>query len=377
MKRDALTLAFALVLGAVAVGCTPDGLSAPADRAALGLDQADPASNREEDDRDEDRDRERTVTYAVIGDVPYTDSKLNGGPAFPTLIAAINADADVSRVVHVGDIKAGSALCTDAYFQGIAEQFATFTDPLVYTPGDNEWTDCHRANNGGYNPLDRLQKVRELFFPNPGYTLGAKRRIKAQAGYPENQRWEAAGVQFAMLHILGSNNGRAAWFGDRAAPNTGETAAESASREAEYLARNAANSAWLEKTFSEAREERSAGVVLFFQADMWHPEDRAAGAAFTAHQQFLERLSKLASEFGKPVLLIAGDYHNYRVDVGVPWFATYYGVAAPANVTQIIIDRSIEITRTGAPDATPIDYLKLVVDRKSPGVFSWTQVIVP
>ena len=54
----------------------------------------------------------------------------------------------------------------------IKTQFDRFADPLVYTPGDNEWTDCHRANNGSYNPLERLGKVRQLFFPHPGRTLG-------------------------------------------------------------------------------------------------------------------------------------------------------------------------------------------------------------
>ena len=145
----------------------------------------------------------------------------------------------------------------------------------------------------------RLQSARSAR-PAPGYTLGARTRIKAQKGYPENQQWEAANVQFAGLHILGSNNGRAPWFGDRAAPNTGETAAETASREQEYLARNAANIEWLVKTFEEAKEAHSAGIVLFFQADMWHPDDRAAGAEFSAHQAFVARLSQLATAFGRP-----------------------------------------------------------------------------
>ena len=376
MTRATRSAWLALAVGVFAAGCSKDAATAPTD-ANVALSRGGEDKGGRDRDRDDDRDDDRAVTYAVIGDVPYTDSKLNGRPSLPTLIAAINQDADVRRVIHVGDIKAGSALCSDSAFQDVAVQFATFTDPLVYMPGDNEWTDCHRANNGGYNPLDRLAKVHQLFFPNPGYTLGAAKRIQAQEGYPENQRWEAAGVQFAALHIIGSNNGRAPWFGDRPAPNTGETSAETASREAEYLARNAANIAWLEKTFREAREERSAGIVLFFQADMWHPEDRAAGAQFTAHQDFVARLSQLATAFApRPVLLISGDYHEYRVDAGVPWFTTYYNVPAPANVTQIIIDRSIEINRTGAPDPTPINYLKLVIDRKAPGVFSWTQVNV-
>jgi hypothetical protein len=323
------------------------------------------------DQRGEVDKQDRPVTYGVIGDVPYAPFA-DATTRFPTLISALNADPAVERVIHVGDIKAGSTVCSDSAFQAVAAQFTTFTDPLVYAIGDNEWTDCHRANNGGYNPLDRLAKIHELFFANPGFTLGGQQvRIKDQNRYPENQQWVAAGVVFSVFHIVGSNNGLAPWFGDRASP-VGETPAETASREAEVAARVAANLKWLNKTFERANEERAKGVVLFMQADMWHPEDRAAGASFTAHTSFVSRLAELATEFGGPVLIIAGDYHNYRVDVGVPWF-TLYNVTPVANITQIIVDRSIEATT----DASPIDYLRLRVDPSSATVFSWEQVLVP
>ena len=313
----------------------------------------------------------RPVTYAVIGDVPYAPFA-DAITRFPTLISAINQDPAVERVIHLGDIKAGSTVCSDAYFQTIATAFPAFSDPLVYAIGDNEWTDCHRANNGGYNPLDRLAKIRELFFANPGYTLGGLQlKIKDQKDYPENQQWAAAGVVFSVFHIIGSNNGLAPWFGDRVSP-VGETPEETASREAEVAARVATNLKWLDMTFERAQQEHAKGVVLFMQADMWHPEDRAAGALFTAHTSFVARLAQLATAFGRPVLIIAGDYHNYRVDAGVPWF-TLYGVTPVANITQIIVDRSIEATT----DASPIDYLRLRVDPSSAAVFSWEQVLVP
>lgn len=313
----------------------------------------------------------RPVTYAVIGDVPYAPFA-DATTRFPTLISAINQDTAVERVIHLGDIKAGSTVCSDAYFQTIATAFPTFSDPLVYAIGDNEWTDCHRANNGGYNPLDRLAKIRELFFANPGYTLGGLQlKIKDQKNYPENQQWAAAGVVFSVFHIIGSNNGLAPWFGDRVSP-VGETIEETASREAEVGARVVANLKWLDMTFERAQQEHAKGVVLFMQADMWHPEDRAAGALFTAHTSFVARLGQLATAFGRPVLILAGDYHSYRVDAGVPWF-TLYGVTPVANITQIIVDRSIEATT----DASPIDYLRLKVDPSSASVFSWEQVLVP
>ena len=352
MRRTVSRLPLALTFGLLTTGCSPD--TPTPTTPTLSADRG-----REIEDHDDDD--HAAVTYAVIGDVPYGTAAV---VAFPTLVGAINNDPAVSRVIHVGDIKGGSDLCSDAAFQAVANIFATFRDPLVYTIGDNDWTDCHRANNGGSNPLERLSKIRSLFFSKPGSTLGRQVKIKAQKNYPENVRWEAANVVFSAVHVIGSNNGRAAWFGDRAAPNTGETPAETASREAEWAARDAANLKWLDKTFNEASEEGAKGVVLFLQADMWHPEDRLnPSIVFDAHTGFVTRLAHLATRFGRPVLLIVGDYHNYREDIGVDWFKLY-GVEPVANITQIVVDRSIE----AATDKTPIDYLRLTVDPKSPTV---------
>jgi len=54
----------------------------------------------------------------------------------------------------------------------ISAGFSTLPIPVVYTPGENEWTDCHRANNGAYDPLERLSALRQVFFPVAGLALG-------------------------------------------------------------------------------------------------------------------------------------------------------------------------------------------------------------
>jgi len=316
------------------------------------------------------------LDIAVIGDTPY------GGAAitlFPTMVNAINADPKIREVVHVGDFKSGSELCSDARFQISADLFNMFKDPFIYAIGDNEWTDCHRANNGGFNPLDRLAKVRELFYPVPGQVLGARgKTVEAQNGFPENQLWVESRVTFSVSHILGSNNGLDKWFGDRKVNgvNVPETAAEGLARTTEVAARQAANIAWLEHTFATAKAQGSVGIVLFYQADLWHPGDRAGGATFTAHQSWVERLSQLASTFDGKILLVSGDSHDYRVDVGVPWMNTYYSVTSPANVTQLIVDRSIESPATDVGTQSVIEWVRLHVDPRSPNVFSWEQVIV-
>jgi hypothetical protein len=131
MQRTLSLLWLALALAILNAGCSQDA-TPPTDPTILADRQGDGKND--------------PVTYAVIGDVPY------GAPAltsFPTLIGAINGDPAVRRVIHIGDIKSGSTTCDDAWFNSIATDFTSFTDPLVYAIGDNEWTDCHRANNGG------------------------------------------------------------------------------------------------------------------------------------------------------------------------------------------------------------------------------------
>ena len=95
-------------------------------------------------------------TMAVYGDAPYgtTPTDTTQTLLFPGFITNVNADPDVETVVQVGDIHSGKQFCTQAYDQLIFDMWTAFQDPVVYTPGDNEWTDCHKVAQGGgaYNP---------------------------------------------------------------------------------------------------------------------------------------------------------------------------------------------------------------------------------
>jgi Calcineurin-like phosphoesterase len=95
---------------------------------------------------DQGNARKGAFTLAVFGDEPYgtvqgDHAQLDATPAF---IDSMNADPDVSTVIHLGDIHSGKQWCTQPYDQSIADLWTRFTDPLVYTPGDNEWSDCHK-----------------------------------------------------------------------------------------------------------------------------------------------------------------------------------------------------------------------------------------
>ena len=141
---------------------------------------------------------ERTFTFAVFGDYPYGAEQLK---RLPDVAAQINADPDVQLVVHLGDIKDDESDCSNAYYRQIKSDFDLFTDPLVYTFGDNEWSDCSRTTNGQHNPLERLNVVRKIFFPNPGSTLGKAETVTSQSkdGYPENVSFTREEVAFAAF----------------------------------------------------------------------------------------------------------------------------------------------------------------------------------
>jgi hypothetical protein len=305
-------------------------------------------------------------TVAVIGDIPYGAAKL---ASFPTATAQINADPDVSLVAHLGDIKNGSSLCSNDYFSKIRSLFDAFQDPFVYTPGDNEWTDCHRASNGGYVPTERLAEVRKDFFPVPGQTLGAHaRQVLTQAVDPryhdfvENTMWRQSGTIFSAVNLPGSNNDLVPWLVTR-------TATE---QQSEYKTRLDADLDWLNKTFLTAALTRAKGVAILMQADMWDTSALAPGGdGLYGFDPIVARIGLLSALFARPVLILEGDSHTYRVDhpftASDPLYPIHPlfppGLQAP-NVTRVVVDGS----------ANANDYLKLTVDPSTAGVFGWTRV---
>ena len=236
------------------------------------------------------------VTVVAFGDMPYRTADL---PAYEALLRAISAEApDVS--INVGDIKGGGP-CDEAVYLRHRSQMNSVEGPLVYTPGDNEWTDCHRSGWGDYDPRERLAVLREMFFANP-VSLGrdpiALERQSdvspAPSALVENARWRIGGVMFATAHVVGSNNGR----------RSGDAAAI-----AEYESRDAANREWIKELFELAASERSTAVVLAFQADPYLLF--GVGGGFHAT---VAAITEGAIAFGGPVLVIHGDGHVFTVD---------------------------------------------------------------
>ena len=274
-------------------------------------------------------------TLAIIGDTPYGDAQ---EAAFPQLVADVNDDPDVRAVVHLGDIKNGSSTCDDERLLRLRALYGTFDDPFLYTPGDNEWTDCHRPAAGGYVPTERLARLRALFYPETELPVATQR-----APFVENQRWSQAGVTFALVHVVGSDNGLAPWFGGA------ETPAQREERLAEVAAREAAALEWIDRAFDAAERAHARGVVIGMQADTF--------AGSTAFDRINARLEERARDFRRPVLLLQGDTHVYKTDRPLP--------GAP-NLVRVVVEGE-----------TASEWLRLTVDPRSRDVFAWSREQLP
>jgi hypothetical protein len=250
-------------------------------------------------------------SFAAVGDVPY-EPVTNGHQVYPAppyerLIAHINSDPSVEFTVHIGDIKAGNTLCEDAVYANNLAYFNSFQNPVIFTPGDNEWTDCHRANNGSLDPLERLELLRMLFFDS-NKSLGQNPipLFKDLAPYVENSVWRQRPALFVTLHQPGSNNNRNRTTGLFLDPT-----------DSEYTARNESNMALLDRVFHQGHFNPQVKLVVI--ASQANPFERFIepnqGYTVSGYGDFIERLREFVSANPeKQVLYIGGDTHTPRVD---------------------------------------------------------------
>ncbi len=272
--------------------------------------------------------------------------------------------SNLAFVVHVGDFKAGTSMpCTDELFRSRKEQFDASRHPFIYTPGDNEWTDCHNERAGKYEPIERLAKLREIFFAD-GRSLGRRKLALLGQGadpryakFRENLRWSHENILFATIHMVGDNN------------NLGRTPEQ----DAEYRERDAANLAWLKEIFDAAKREDRRAVAIFTQAnprferrfsrrtraDRWGSvPSPTTPSGFTGlpHGPQAEVVA-----FGKPVAFLHGG-HALPSAWTNPLFRT--GEEAPGDRGRQIENFPSVVESFGFPEA---HWIRVIVGSQRPG----------
>ena len=262
--------------------------------------------------------------FIVLGDMPYGDEPVIE-ERYRKLIRRVNEE-NPDFVIHLGDTKSGSTLCSDEFYYRQKVFFSIFTAPLLYTPGDNEWTDCHRSNNGGYDPLDRLKMLRKIVFDGSYFEQSALLGLQSQgtlmeefSEFIENQMWVSSGTLFLLIHVVGSNNNM-----DSGTP-LGER---------EFLRREKANKNWIDSAFDLLQEERIRDLVVVFHGDPFvdwmMPQPSLMYPGFS--EIVGNSLFELSKKTDKKILIIHGDTHQYT------WNHPFYAAGhVRGNVSRLVV----------------------------------------
>jgi hypothetical protein len=220
---------------------------------------------------------------------------------------------NLSFIVHDGDIKDQLSPCTDDRLDYVRDVFNGFAAPFVFTPGDNEWSDCS-------DPGRQLADIRRLFFPTD-QSLGQRRITVTRQSPPfiENARWTQGNVVFATVNLPGPEGTGAKGIG-AAAVN------------------------WVNQAFDQAEASGSPGLMIIWQDDPWDGPREGT---------LMDTLEDRTEAFGRPVVLVHGDTHVYRLDH--PW-------PDVPNFTRL---------ETYALEDTD-KWVRVTVDPTSPQVFNFT-----
>ena len=300
----------------------------------------------------------------LIGDQHYD---VESEAKFPNIMAGMNR-ADLAFVVHVGDL-GGPAYnsCKDETYYRRRDEFNGSRHPLIFTPGDNDWTDCHQG--GIPDSRERLAKVREVFFQGDN-SLGQRtiflERQSADAryaSYRENTRWTQGGVLFLTLHLVGSNN----------------NLARTPDMDAEFAERNAVNIEWMRQAFQHAKQSGAKAIMILTQANpnfeaTWParrrgslgiaPPNAKRPSGFT---EFVAALTREVQAYDKPVAFVHGDTHYFRVDKPI-----IIDDKSGGNRGRVI-EHFTRAELFGYPEA---HWVRATIDPNSPAVFSFTPELV-
>ena len=318
-------------------------------------------------------DENEGYAIGLWGDLPYSAQQAAGIPA---LIADMNSQR-LAFTVHDGDLKAGGTRCDDIVYTDSLSYFNALKAPAMFTPGDNDWTDCDRTSAGAYSPRERLDLERKMFF-STSYSLGQRRmRQEVQTAQlcvgvsaslvpcVENRRWTVGSVTYVTLNVPGSCNNLCDVGPDLA----------------EYTARNAANIVWLKESFAVAKARNSAAIMIIAQANVgWDQSDPTRAPlrdpktlAETdgqpdGYQGYLLALREEVIAFRKPVAYVHGDSHTFRVDRPL----------LDSQGRRLENFTRVETFGNNQANGTnDVQWLKVMVDARSREVFSYQAQIVP
>lgn len=239
------------------------------------------------------------VVFSAMGCGPYTPED---AAALARYVRLENeAEPRSAFLVHLGDINSGTAakdgLLDDAHYARIRGLLLDGNRiPTFIVPGDNEWNDRPDPDAGWESWARHLMRIDE--------TTAKPWLVERQETRPENFAFTIDGVVFVGINLVGGR----------------------VHDKAEWKARFADDARWIDARLAT---EGARGAVVFCQANPVGSGD-GAGAVKARFRPFVEPFVRSAARFGRPVLLLHADGHQWIVDR--PW------PEAP-NLTRVQVDR--------------------------------------
>jgi hypothetical protein len=223
------------------------------------------------------------------------------------MLEAIGRERETSFIVYDGNLKGETEACRDSVYEARHELLDSSLKPVVLLPGEHDWVDCGQTRAGSYDPVERLDFLRQTFFGESESLGQSPMSLTRESGvarfrpFRENVRWQENGVAFIGLNAPSPNNHYL---------NAG-------GRNGEFEDRSVANGFWLEHAAEAARRSDMRAVVVILQGDpdftRYERRDRFAWLRFSRGDQardgFLElkrSLVRIAEAFRGPVLVIHG-----------------------------------------------------------------------
>nr|WP_243843154.1 hypothetical protein [Paraburkholderia caballeronis] len=242
--------------------------------------------------------------FAVIGNAIGSQ---NDEAAAQKLIDAIGRDPRISFVVYDGNLKAAGEPCGDALYERRHALLEASRPALVFVPGQHDWATCSSAASGGYDPVERLDLLRQTIFSDPSslgqnpLSLTRESEVPRFRPYRENVRWQAGDTVFVAMNLPDGNNHYLTAGG----------------RNGEFEDRVIANGFWLEHAAEYAKRRNARAIVIFVQGNPWATERRERSERFgwlrfghrprDGYVEFRRSLAKLAQTFDGPVLVVHMD----------------------------------------------------------------------
>lgn len=267
--------------------------------------------------------------FAVIG-----HGLTDGGDKRLKQALADNDGKSVSFLVVTG-IKGADEPCSDKLYQQRRELIDAARRPVVVLPAGSDWTGC-RNSAGRSNAIERLNRLRELYFGDPS-TLGARKLALTRLSmsprfrsYAENAHWSVGKVLYASVNLPANNNHYLTEAG----------------RNSEYEDRLVANRFWLNRLFALARRDKLDALVLFAEGDL------QAFSQPTGFQALLRRalpendgfaetrrqVLALAQKFRGKVLLVDSGHLAKGVRPSIAWRGNVGHLSLGAQAVEVEVD---------------------------------------